>query len=169
MPKVVTAEPEKHHVEESAMSESALSTQTVRPARPIVRVKVAYLGGDPFRSVALPGKIMSEKIGEREVKSIADTGNTSYEFRLRDTAGDLIKERIVPDSHPIADIRGRVWTWVEHPDHAYALANYRNKETKRPEFQLFGDTPKMELLTEYFHRVNRAKRDKQREIVEVTG
>jgi hypothetical protein len=166
-------------VEVGLSSEVALRNQTARPQRPVVRVKVAYLGSNPYRSMALPGRIMTEvaswkevdgeRVPEKVLKSIADSGNTSYEFRLRDNTGELIKKQILSDQHPVHEVRGRVWAWVEHPDHAYAFASYRNKETKQPEFQLLGDASAMQLLEEYFLRVNRTKRDKQREIVEVTG
>ena len=167
-------------LEETALGETALRTATVRPTRPVIRAKVVYLGGDPFRSAALPGRIMTEtiewkdgpdgvRVPGRSIKRVASTGNTSYVFQARDAANEPIASRIMPDNHPIIEVRGRVFDWTEHPDHAYEFANMRDPSSKRPEFQIVGDKPTMLLLEEYFMRRNRAKRDKKKDFDEISA
>lgn len=167
-------------LEETAMDETALRTATVRPTRPVIRAKVVYLGGDPHRSQALAGRVMSEpvewgddkdgkRVPIRFSKKIASTGNTSYVFHMRDAAGDLITTRIMPDTHPVHEVRGRVFDWVEHPDHAYEFALKVDPTSKRPEFQIVGDAKTMALLEEYSMRKNRAKRDKKRDYQEISA
>ena len=158
-------------IEETAINETALRSQVARPQAPIVRVKAVYLRAHPYRSVTLPGRIMEEAMvvnGVTKVKkTLAKTGNTPYDFAIRDNAGDLIATRTMPTNHPVADVRGKRFEWVEHPDHAYALANLR--VDGQPEFQLIGDPRLMEALEEHFMRVNRAKRGKRRDWDDITA
>lgn len=158
-------------LEETAIAETALNSQISRPTAPIVRVKAVYLRAHPHRSVTLPGRIMTEKVivdGKTgQVKSLAKSGNTPYDFALRDNAGAVIEVRLMPTNHPIVNVRGKRFEWLEHPDHAYALANM--KVDGQPEFQLVGAPREMEMLEEYFMRVNRAKREKQRDIKDLSS
>ena len=164
-------EPEDIAVEETAIAETALRSQVARPQAPIVRVKAVYLRAHPYRSVTLPGRIMSETVYVNGVaklsKKLAQSGNTPYDFTLRDQAGELIAIRIMPSNHPVAEVRGKRFEWVEHPDHAYALVNM--KVDGQPEFQLVGAPADMAILEEYFVRVNRAKREQKRDYQELGG
>ena len=157
-------------LEETAIAETALRSQVARPQAPIVRIKAVYLRAHPYRSVTMPGRIMQETVQVGDVakikKTLAKTGNTPYDFSLRDNAGDLIEIRLMPTDHPVPEVRGKRFEWVEHPDHAYALANM--KVDGQQEFQLIGDPRLMQVLEEHFLRINRSKREKKRDYDELS-
>lgn len=153
--------------------EATLPRAAVTPIRPIVKVKVVYLGSDPRMSLALSGSILEERFGTTEDgkprvrRSITDTGNTPYDFMATDELGEIEEIRRMPQDHPIHEVRGKVFSYCEHPDHLYDFRRMRDPN-KQLMFTLVGpDREAMQLLADYFERKDRRLRRTEQEDAEI--
>lgn len=101
----------------------------------------------------------------KEIKQPVDAGNTSYDFSLHDAAGNLIRERLMPDTAP-QHLRGKRFEWVEHIEHLrrFFLATGANKER---EFEVLTKPEHMQALSDYIRRSQRGRATKDAELAEI--
>lgn len=137
--------------------------------KPVVKCKVVYLGSKRNKSIPLKGKVVIERIGEGddmvETRTPITTGNTTYDFWTHNTMGrPLPKEFFMPANHKDAEVRGKRFTWCEHPDHLFRFQSdpsLREPPGKNgePVFKIIATSREdMLVLQEYFRAKARLSR-----------
>lgn len=104
----------------------------------------------------------------REMKDAIDAGMTSYDFARFDAKGDLIRERLVPDT-AAPHLRGRPFQWVEHAGHVAKFFDLRGPAGEK-EFEVTVKPEHMDALTDYIRRTRRGRATQATELKEtLTG
>lgn len=172
--------------EPEELAEQPVAEQSVRAEMPLIRARVVYLGAARNKSVAIPGSIMIEhfedaaglierkdrETGEMrkyvQTRKVVDGGITSYDFSSHDIRGNLVRERLMPDTAP-ERLRGKVYCWVEHPLHIaefYLGAKDRDGERQR-EFEVLARPEDQDVVKEYVRRLKRREQRQQADVEEV--
>ena len=157
---------------EEAMQEVPLDAGVIRAERPIIQCKIVYLGAMKNKSLALPGRIVTETF-ERQgeapqvVKSVSDSGMTCYDFSTHGIDGRLITERQMPDS-AAAHLRGRQYVTCEHIEHLQAFFLLKGADGER-EFEVLAKPEDRATIQEHIRRSMRSRRQQEALFQEVLG
>ena len=153
-----------------------------------LRVRVVYMGAKRNMSVCLKGSILTEhfedpkgpiEYRDREsgkmrrgvqLRKVVEGGMTSYDFSTHDLKGTLIRDRMIPDTHPQEDCRNKRFEWVEHPAH---IAQFhlgpkdREKKRQKGEFKVLAAPGDQPLIQQLVDRVRRRENRRAAEMEEV--
>lgn len=169
-----------------AAEEIGLPQEVLRPTLPVVKARVTYLGPgdthavtmkgqiaqqyieDPDGTVQLPYRERDEKTREWVVdqdrmvnytvlKEAVDEGLTQYDFTYRDNRGQLIRDKMTPETMPTF-ARNRPFIWCEHIDH---LRQFEMARDARGERLYYVSAPKavMDRVAEYIKMSAKKRRE----------
>jgi hypothetical protein len=108
---------------------------------------VVYMGAARNKSVALVGRVYVNETETGEMnedgsprmyveKTVSPEGIQAYDFATHDTAGRLIRSRMVPKRKPYDDrLWGKPFSYCEHAEHLRMFLRMRNQARER-EFEL---------------------------------
>lgn len=179
--------PEKQPREASLEVEQPLSVPAARAEIPFMRCRVVYRGAKTNMSVAMPGSILISRFEDpagavevpdrdgtvrkyREIRRAVSGGMTSYDFSTHDLKGDLIRERLMPQTAR-EDLRGKPFSWVEHAGHLveFYLGVKDRNGVRQQEFEVMVKPEHQEVLKELVRATQRRESQRRADLAEVTS
>ena len=179
--------PEKEPREALIEVEQPLSVHSARADIPQMRCRVVYRGAKRNMSVAMPGSIMitrfedpagtvtvTDKDGNtrlyREIRKAVAGGMSSYDFTTHDLKGDLIQERLMPQTAR-EDLRGKPFSWVEHAGHLveFYLGPKNRDGERQAEFEVLVRPEHREALSELVRITQRRERRTRADLAEIVS
>lgn len=158
----------------------AISTNFVRPDRPIVKARVVYLGGNPKFSLPMKGRILVESLSTgdqdqdgneimEETRKVTSSGFSTYSFATHDELGRRMESRFfMPASHRDPVARGKRFVIVEHPDHLWRFASMRGPDNAFL-FKVFPYTPEDGVaIQDYFRRKAQSIKQSNQDFADIT-
>lgn len=157
--------PREPKAQEIVEQEVGLSHALARQDKPVVDLKVVYLGSNPKMALSLKGRLVVERVGEgadaETLRTPTGSGREFYDFSSADTRGRTIESRLMPATHPEAIVRGKPYCVVAHPDHLFEMSQMRDGNDQLV-FQLVGTPSQMGPIERYIEARLRAQRTTQR-------
>ena len=141
--------------------------QSARMRVPITQALVVYMGSLDNKSGALPGMLVRNKRGDRIQVSLSEAGIESYDFSKLDSMGDVITQRLVPDTYP-PDVRGRPSLRIDHAEHLRRFARMKD-DSGSYEFQVRLHPDDLQTFEEYVHRKERSLQANERNVTEIAA
>lgn len=179
--------PEKQPREVPLEVEQPLNVPSARAEIPFMRCRVVYRGARANMSVAMPGSILISRFEDpggtvevtdkegtvrkyREIRKAVSGGMSSYDFSTHDLKGDLIRERLMPQTAR-EDLRGKPFSWVEHAGHLveFYLGPKNRDGVRQPEFEVMVKPEHRTVLEELVRMVQRREGRRRAELAEVVS
>lgn len=179
--------PEKQPREAPLDVEQPLNVPSARASIPFLRCRVVYRGAKANMSVAMPGSIMISRFEDpagtvevtdkegiprkyREIRKAVSGGMSSYDFSTHDIKGDLIRERLMPQTAR-EDLRGKPYSWVEHAGHLvdFYLGPKNRDGVRQQEFEVMVKPEHQEVLKDLVRIAQRRESRHRADLAEVVS